>query len=101
MGTWRETLEWSAGEVGDDRATEHEHERDPVTDERAAIHRAALRPQDVEDRLADQESPTQQGDRWPALQHADEQDDARDRDLEQLEQRVGGQPKRALVGSRR
>src|SRR6202165_28285 len=71
-----------------DDADDHEDRAERVPDQGTPVDRSALWGQDVQDRLADQESPADDRDRGQARQNAGQENRARDQDLQQLQKRV-------------
>jgi len=82
--------------VGGEYADDDKGTAQRVSDQRAAVDAAALGREDVEHGLADQKSPTEDGYGRRPDQHAEQQNDAEGKHLDQLQERVG----RQLFGKR-
>ena len=80
-----------------DDPDDHEDRAQGISDERAAVDGAALGGEDVQDRLADQESPAHDRERRGASQHSDHEDSGGDEDFDELQQCVGGQLRARLT----
>src|ERR1700674_634705 len=80
-------------------ADEHEDPAEEISDQRPAVYRASLGREDVEDRLADQKTSAQDGDRRRACEHPEHEHGAGEQHLDALKQRVRRHQPRACAKS--